>query len=185
MKIALFALLTSLALPAVCAADKSLFEAKVQDIAGKDATLKPHAGKVLLIVNTASKCGSTPQYAGLEALHKKFAARGFAVLGFPSNDFGEQEPASNSEIREFCTANYNVTFPLFAKSSVKSGPEQNPVFAALTGKSSPFPGEVGWNFAKFLVGRDGKLVKRFDTSVEPDDGDLLKSLEAALTVKKP
>ena len=151
----------------------------------RSATLKPHAGKVLLIVNTASKCGATPQYAGLEALHKRFAARGFAVLGFPSNDFGEQEPGDNREIKEFCTANYNVTFPLFAKSSVKPGPEQNPVFAALTGKGSPFPGEVGWNFAKFLVGRDGKLLKRFDTSVEPDDSDLLKALESALAAKKP
>ena len=185
MKTSLLALLLSLALPAVHAADKSIFDAKIQDIAGKETTLKPFAGKVLLIINTASKCGSTPQYAGLEALHKKLAARGFAVLGFPSNDFGEQEPAGNAEIKEFCTANYNVTFPLFAKTSVKSGPEQNPVFAALTGKSSPFPGEVGWNFAKFLVGRDGKLVKRFDTSVEPDDGDLLKSLESALTAKQP
>ena len=121
----------------------------------------------------------------LEALHKRFAARGFAVLGFPSNDFGEQEPGDNREIREFCSANYNVTFPLFAKSTVKPGPEQNPVFAALTGKGSPFPGEVGWNFAKFLVGRDGKLLKRFDTSVEPDDSDLLKALESALAAKKP
>ncbi len=184
MKLTLLALALTLALPTLHAADKSLLDAPVKDIAGKATTLKPYAGKVLLIVNTASQCGSTPQYAGLEALHKKFGTRGFAVLGFPSNDFGEQEPADNAAIRKFCTSTYNVTFPLFAKSQVKPGPEQNPVFTALTGPASPLPGDVGWNFAKFLVGRDGKLLKRFDTSVEPDDTDLLKALESALA-KKP
>ena len=184
MKTTLLAALLTLALPTLHAADKSLLDARVKDIAGKETTLKPYAGKVLLIVNTASQCGSTPQYGGLEALHKKFGARGFAVLGFPSNDFGEQEPADNAAIKKFCTATYHVTFPLFAKSQVKPGPAQNPVFTALTGASSAHPGDVGWNFAKFLVGRDGKLLKRFDTSVEPDDTDLLKALESALA-KKP
>ena len=185
MKITLLATLLALAVPALHAADKTLLDAPVKDIAGKETTLKPYAGKVLLIVNTASQCGSTPQYGGLEALHKKFGARGFTVLGFPSNDFGEQEPADNATIKKFCTATYNVTFPLFAKTSVKPGREQNPVFTALTGPASPLPGDVGWNFAKFLVGRDGKLLKRFDTSVEPDDADLLQALETALASKKP
>ena len=185
MKITLLATLLTLALPALHAAEKSVLDARVKDIAGKETTLKPYAGKVLLIVNTASQCGSTPQYAGLETLHKKFSARGFAVLGFPCNDFGEQEPADNAAIKQFCTSTYNVTFPLFAKSQIKPGPAQNPVFTALTGPASPLPGDVGWNFAKFLVGRDGKLLKRFDTSVEPDDADLLKALESALAAKTP
>ena len=185
MKITLLAALLTLAVSPLHAADKTLLDVPVKDIAGKDTTLKPYTGQVLLIVNTASKCGSTPQYAGLEALHKKYGTRGFTVLGFPSNDFGEQEPADNATIKKFCTSTYNVTFPLFAKSGVKPGPDQNPVFAALTGPASPHPGDVGWNFAKFLVGRDGKLLQRFDTSVEPDDTALLKSLETALAAKQP
>ncbi len=162
---------------------KPLTDIPLKDIAGKDTSLKPFAGKVLLIVNVASQCGATPQYSGLEVLHKEYAARGLAVLGFPCNDFGAQEPGTAAEIKQFCTTNYKVTFPLFAKVRIADGPEQHPLFNALTGKGSPLPGAVTWNFSKFLVGRDGKLLARFDTSTEPDDAALVKAIEKALAAK--
>lgn len=162
---------------------KSFTEIPLKDINGKDTSLKPYAGKVLLIVNVASQCGATPQYSGLEALHQKYSARGLVVLGFPCNDFGGQEPGSAAEIKQFCTTNYKVTFPLFAKVHIAEGPEQHPLFTALTGKGSPHPGPVTWNFSKFLVGRDGKLLARFDTGTEPDDDALVKAIEKALAAK--
>ena len=184
MKLALtlaLAVLTQLA----AAQTKPLPDYVVEDINGKDTSLKvkPYNGKVLLIVNVASQCGATPQYSGLESLHKEYGARGFVVLGFPCNDFGAQEPGTAAEIKQFCSTNYKVTFPLFAKVSIAAGPEQHPLFAALTGKGSPLPGPVTWNFAKFLVGRDGKLAARFDTGTEPDDSALVKSIEKALAAK--
>ncbi|NDB77111.1 MAG: glutathione peroxidase [Verrucomicrobia bacterium] len=178
MKLALtlaLAVLTQLA----SAQSKPLAEIPLKDINGKDTSLKAYAGKVLLIVNVASQCGATPQYAGLEALHKEYGARGFTVLGFPCNDFGAQEPGTAAEIKQFCSTSYKVTFPLFAKVSIVAGPEQHPLFAALTGKGSPLPGPVGWNFSKFLIGRDGKLLARFDTGTEPDDSALVKAIEKA------
>ena len=165
------------------AQSKPLTDIPLKDITGKDTSLKPFAGKVLLIVNVASQCGATPQYSGLEILHKEYGARGLAVLGFPCNDFGAQEPGTAAEIKQFCSTNYKVTFPLFAKTSIAAGPEQHPLFAALTGKGSPHPGAVTWNFAKFLVGRDGKLAARFDTGTEPDDSALVKAVEKALAAK--
>ncbi len=165
------------------AQSKPLADIPLKDLAGKDTSLKPYAGKVLLIVNVASQCGATPQYAGLEALHQKYGARGLVVLGFPCNDFGAQEPGTAAEIKQFCTTNYKVTFPLFAKVRIADGPEQHPLFAALTGKGSPVPGPVTWNFSKFLVGRDGKLLKRFDTGTEPEDGDFVQAIEKALAAK--
>ena len=182
MKLALtlaLAVLTQLA----SAQSKPLAEIPLKDIYGKDTSLKAYAGKVLLIVNVASQCGATPQYAGLEALHKEYGARGFTVLGFPCNDFGAQEPGTAAEIKQFCSTSYKVTFPLFAKVSIVAGPEQHPLFAALTGKGSPLPGPVGWNFSKFLIGRDGKLLARFDTGTEPDDSALVKAIEKALAAK--
>ena len=159
-----------------------LFVIPLKDIDGKDVSLKQYQGKVLLIVNVASKCGLTPQYKGLEALHQKYKAKGFSVLGFPSNDFGKQEPGSNEEIKEFCSSKYNVTFPMFDKLSVK-GAEQHPLYAALSGKDSPFPGDVKWNFGKFLVGRDGKIIKRFEPKTAPDSPELTEAIEAALADK--
>jgi len=154
----------------------------LKDINGKETSLKKYAGEVLLIVNVASKCGHTPQYESLEAIYEKYKGRGFAVLGFPCNDFGKQEPGSNEEIKQFCSAKYNVTFPLFDKLHVK-GPEQHPLYTALSGKESPFPGDVKWNFGKFLIGRDGKIVKRFDSAAKPDSPQVTQAIESALAAK--
>jgi len=154
----------------------------LKDIDGKTTSLKDYAGKVLLIVNVASKCGYTPQYKGLEELHQKYSAKGFSVLGFPCNDFGGQEPGTAAEIKTFCSTKYSVTFPLFEKLHVK-GAEQHPLYAALTGKSSPVPGDVKWNFGKFLIGKDGKILKRWDSKTTPDDAELAAAIEAALAAK--
>lgn len=163
-------------------AESPLLEIPVKDIDGKDTSLKAYQGKVLLVVNVASKCGFTPQYKGLEALQKKFNAQGFTVLGFPCNDFGSQEPGTNVQIKEFCAATYAVSFPLFDKVHVK-GAEQHPLYAALTGKASPFPGDVGWNFGKFLIGKDGKILARFDSKVSPESAELIAAVEKALAAK--
>jgi glutathione peroxidase len=161
---------------------KSLYDIPLKDIDGKPTSLKAYQGKVLLIVNVASKCGFTPQYKGLEAIHLKYQSRGFTVLGFPCNDFGAQEPGSNEQIKQFCTADYSVTFPMFDKLHVK-GSEQHPLYAALTGKEAPFPGDVGWNFGKFLIGKDGKIVKRFDSKVTPESAEVTAAVEEALKAK--
>jgi glutathione peroxidase len=154
----------------------------LKDIDGKETALKAHEGKVLLIVNVASECGHTPQYTGLEALWRKYRERGLVVLGFPCNDFGEQEPGSNAEIRKFCTSRYDVTFPMYEKIHVK-GAEQHPLYAALTSPEAGFPGDVQWNFGKFLVGRNGKLVARYDSDTEPASGTLAEAIEKALSAK--
>lgn len=157
----------------------ALQDIPLKDINGKSTSLKAYAGKVLLVVNVASECGNTPQYAGLQALYLKHKDDGLVILGFPCNDFGAQEPGSNEEIKKFCSANYQVTFPMFDKIHVK-GVEQHPLYAALTGRDGPFPGDVTWNFGKFLIGRDGKPLKRFEPEVEPTDGELVSAVEAAL-----
>ena len=176
--------LCALALVQVLAAADapSLLDLPVKDIHGQTTSLKATKAKAFLIVNVASQCGLTGQYAGLEALHQKHQAQGLAVLGFPCNDFGAQEPGTNAEIKQFCSSRYRVTFPLFDKVHAK-GPEQHPLYAALTGKGSPFPGDVSWNFAKFLVSRDGKILKRFDPNTEPDDAEITKAVESALAAK--
>ncbi len=163
-------------------AARKLQEIPLKDIDGKATSLKAYDGKVLLVVNVASKCGYTKQYTGLEALHQKYTAKGFSVLGFPCNDFGGQEPGTAEEIKTFCSTNYSVTFPLFEKLHVK-GIEQHPLYAALTGKSSPVPGDVKWNFGKFLIGKDGKILKRWDSKTEPDDKELTEAVEAAIAAK--
>jgi glutathione peroxidase len=138
-------------------------------------------GKVLLVVNTASKCGFTPQYDGLEALHRKYSAQGFAVLGFPSNDFRNQEPGSEKEIQEFCTLTYGVKFPMFEKVHVV-GDEATPLYKELTAATGVAP---GWNFHKYLIGRDGKVLAQFPSKVKPDDPQLLRAVEEALKVPPP
>src|ERR1700733_12995952 len=138
----------------------SLYDIPLKDIDEKDTSLKAYQGKVLLIVNVASKCGFTPQYEGLEAIQKKYEGQGFTVLGFPCNDFGSQEPGTPEEIKTFCSSKYSVTFPLFEKLHVK-GAEQHPLYAVLTGKQAPFPGDIKWNFGKFIISRDGKILARF------------------------
>ena len=154
----------------------------LKDINGKDTTLGAYSGKVVLLVNVASKCGFTPQYEGLEALYEKYKDKGLVIVGVPSNDFGSQEPGSAEEIKTFCKSKYGVTFPLMAKVHVK-GDEQHPLYAALTGKDAAFPGAVKWNFGKFLIGRDGAVVKRFGSMTKPDAKDLVESVEAALGKK--
>ena len=178
------ALLSALLLAQAVSAENTapLHSIPVKDINGKETSLKAYQGKVFLVVNVASQCGLTPQYKALEVVHQKYQAKGFAVLGFPCNDFGAQEPGSNEEIKKFCSSKYSVTFPLFDKLHVK-GSEQHPLYAALTGKNSPFPGDVKWNFGKFLIGRDGKILKRFEPGVTPDSAEVTQAIDAALAGK--
>lgn len=157
----------------------SLYDIPLNDIKGNETTLKPYEGKVMLIVNVASKCGNTKQYTELQALHETFAKNGLAILGFPSNDFGGQEPGSNEDIQEFCSSKYNVTFPLFDKVVVK-GADKHPLYQTLSGPGSPFPGDVKWNFGKFLVGKDGKILARFDPKTKPDAPEVLDAIKSAL-----
>lgn len=146
-------------------------------LAGQPADLASYRGKVTLVVNVASECGYTPQYKGLQKLHEEYAAKGFAVLGFPSNEFGGQEPGSAEQIQQFCSKNYGVTFPLFAKCATKAGAGQSPVYAALqqaTGKSP------NWNFCKYLVGKDGAPIAFYASRTAPDDAELRAAIEKAL-----
>ncbi len=155
----------------------SVYSQNAVSLEGEPIELSRFGGKVTLFVNVASYCGSTPQYTGLQALHDKYAGQGFSVVGVPSNDFGEQEPGSPAEIREFCSTRYSVTFPLLAKAQIKEGASQSPLykaFAAATGKTPT------WNFGKFLVSRDGKVLAYFETKVAPDDPRLVAALEKAL-----
>ena len=147
-------------------------------IDGHDTTLAAFAGKAVLIVNVASKCGSTPQYKGLEELYQKYKSSGLVVVGFPANNFGKQEPGTNAEIKTFCETKYAVTFPMMAKVSVK-GEDIHPLFDWLTTKS-PLPGEIKWNFSKFLLDKDGRLVARFPTEVEPLDSQITSKVSALL-----
>ena len=160
----------------------SIYDIAVKDIDGKDTTMAAYKGKVLLVVNVASKCGYTPQYKGLEAIQEKYSKQGFTVLGFPCNQFGEQEPGTNEEIKQFCSSKYNVTFPMFDKIKV-NGPERHPLYVALAGSDSPFPGDIKWNFGKFLIGRDGKIIKRFDSKATPESPEVTSAIEAAIAAK--
>jgi glutathione peroxidase len=147
---------------------QTIYDFTVQDIDGNERRLSEFAGKVIMIVNVASKCGFTPQYKGLEALYQKYRERGFSILGFPANDFLRQEPGTDAEIKSFCSLTYGVTFPMFAKVSVK-GKDTHPLYAFLTEKESnpQFSGKITWNFNKFLFDRKGALVARFDSKDEP------------------
>ncbi|MBX3473289.1 MAG: glutathione peroxidase [Planctomycetes bacterium] len=157
--------------------EDSLFKLKVKNIDGKDVELKDYQGKVALVVNVASKCGLTPQYKGLEKLYTDLKDKGFVILGFPSNDFGGQEPGTAEEIKKLCTDTYGVTFPMFEKLQTKAGEGQSEVYKNLQKQSAELP---KWNFAKYLVGKDGKVIKFFDSRVKPDDADLRKAIDAAL-----
>ena len=154
----------------------------VKTIDGRDVKLGEYKGHPLLIVNVASKCGYTPQYKSLESTYRKYKEQGLVVLGFPCNQFGGQEPGTNEEIKSFCSSKYDVTFPLFDKLNVK-GAEQHPLYTALSGKDSPFPGDVKWNFGKFLIDRDGKVAARFEPGAQPDSDKVTKAVEAALSKK--
>jgi glutathione peroxidase len=148
-------------------------------IEGKDASLADYKGKVVLVVNTASKCGLTPQYEALEAVYKKYQDKGFVIVGFPCNDFAGQEPGTLEEIQKFCKGTYDITFPLMDKIHVK-GPEQHPLYAALSGEKGAFPGDVKWNFGKFLIGKDGKPLARFEPPQKPDSPEVITAIEEAL-----
>jgi len=157
---------------------------KMTRLDGKPGNLADYQGKVVLIVNTASECGLTPQYEGLERLHEKYAKQGLAIVGFPANEFGAQEPGSNEEIAKFCAKNYGVKFDMFAKVVVK-GDGQCPLYEFLTSKETnpKFPGQIKWNFEKFLVGRNGEIVARFDPLVEPESDAVIKAVETELSKK--
>ncbi len=159
-----------------------LYDIGLKDIDGHETTLAPYKGKALLIVNVASKCGFTPQYKELEALAQTYRDQGLVVLGFPCNQFGGQEPGTNAEIKEFCSLTYGVKFPLFDKIEV-NGPQRHPLYDLLTGDSSPYPGKIGWNFTKFLIGRDGRILHRFDSKVKPSSAEMTAAIEAALAEK--
>jgi glutathione peroxidase len=146
---------------------------------GTEQKLGDYRGQVLLLVNVASKCGLTPQYEGLEALYEKYRSRGFAVLGFPANDFAGQEPGSDGEIATFCRSTYGVEFPMFSKITVK-GAGQHPLYRKLTSLPAPLGGEVQWNFQKYLVDRRGEVVAKFDPRTKPDDPGLVAKLEELL-----
>jgi glutathione peroxidase len=179
----LIALLAALfLLQTVVARAGSIYDIKLKDIDGKDTSLSAYKGKVLLIVNVASHCGFTKQYDALEAIHEKYKDKGFAVLGFPCNQFGGQEPGSNEEIKQFCSSKFHVTFPMFDKIEV-NGSSRHPLYTELAGKDSPFPGDIKWNFTKFLISKDGKTLKRFESKVTPDSAEVTQAIEAALAEK--
>src|SRR5438093_2124462 len=165
-------LFTAVAAFAAGAAVSSFYDLKTNTLLGQPADLGMYRGKVTLVVNVASYCGYTPQYKGLEKLHRDLAGKGFAVLGFPSNDFGEQEPGSPQEIAEFCRLTYDVTFPMFAKVVTVRGPEQSPIYTFL-GASGHLP---AWNFSKYLIGKDGKVLAFFPSEVAPDAPELRRAI---------
>jgi glutathione peroxidase len=180
----LLLLLTALftaSLTTMHAAD-SLYDITVKDIKGADTSLSAYQGKVLLIVNVASKCGYTKQYTGLEALYAKYKDQGLVVLGFPCNQFGGQEPGTEAEIAEFCSLKFDVKFPLFSKIEV-NGPGRAPLYTFLSGEGAKFPGKIGWNFNKFLVGRDGQVIARYESKVAPESAELVNAIESALAAK--
>lgn len=159
-------------------AKEGIYEVKVKTIDGEDISMSHFKGKTLLIVNTASQCGYTKQYDGLEALYAKYKGQGLVVLGFPSNDFGGQEPGTNQEIKKFCQTKFKVDFPMFAKGPVK-GNEKQPLFSLLTSQAKP-TGEIKWNFEKFLINSKGEVVGRFDSKVTPESPELRTAIEAQL-----
>jgi glutathione peroxidase len=156
----------------------------VKDIDGKDVNLADYKGKVVLIVNVASKCGFTPQYEGLEKVYKKYSDQGFVIIGFPANNFGGQEPGSDEQIKTFCTSKYNVTFPMMSKISVK-GDDKHAVYKFLTEKETDgeFAGEIGWNFTKFLIDRNGAVMARYASKTKPEDPTVTTAIEKALAAK--
>ncbi len=156
---------------------------KMKDIDGKDVDLSKYSGKVIMMVNVASKCGNTPQYAALEKMYSDYKDKGFVIMGFPANNFGGQEPGTNAEIKEFCEETYKVAFPMFSKISVK-GSDMDPLYKYLTAlDTKPVgKGDVAWNFEKYLIGRDGKVIARFANKTKPDDPSIVSAVTAAIAV---
>jgi len=179
----LIALIAAIAvLPVILVRADSIYDIPVKDIDGKDTSLAPYKGKVLLIVNVASHCGFTPQYTALEATYQTNQDKGFAILGFPCNQFAGQEPGTDDVIKQFCTSKYSVTFPLFDKIEV-NGPGRHSLYVQLAGPTSPFPGDIGWNFTKFLISRDGRIINRWPSKVKPDAPEIQQAIAAALAEK--
>jgi glutathione peroxidase len=164
------------------AVDSDIYNFGLVGIDGKPRPLQFFRGDVMLIVNVASQCGYTPQYAGLEALYEKYKDRGLVVVGFPANNFGGQEPGTNEEIKTFCSRKYNVTFPMYAKISVKGG-DQAALYKYLVKEDPSHSGEIKWNFTKFLVDRNGKIVQRFEPAVTPEDPQVVSAIEKLLQEK--
>jgi len=161
-------------------AASGIYSFTLNSIDGQPAPLADYKGKVVLLVNVASKCGFTPQYSALEATYEKYKSQGFVILGFPANNFGAQEPGTNEEIKTFCSRKYNVTFPMYAKISVK-GEDQAPLYSYLTKDTGPgITGDIKWNFTKFLVNRNGNVVQRFESAVTPDSPEMVAAIEKQL-----
>jgi glutathione peroxidase len=173
--------LTGMVMAASLFGASSVLDFTLNSIDGKPAPLAEYRGKVALIVNVASRCGYTPQYTGLEKIYEKYKDRGFVILGFPANNFGGQEPGTNEEIKTFCSSKYQVTFPMYAKVSVK-GADTTPLYQFLTDKKSnpATGGDIQWNFTKFLVDRDGKVIARFEPDIEPESAGVTGAIEKAL-----
>ena len=157
----------------------SIFDFTLNDIDGKPVSLSQFRGKTLLLVNTASFCGNTPQYADLQTMYERYRSKGFEILAFPANNFGQQEPGTNEDIKGFCLTKYSLTFPLFSKISVK-GSDKHPLYRYLT-EESPFPGEVEWNFQKYLVDSNGTVVARYHHRTKPMSDEVLRDVERTLT----
>jgi glutathione peroxidase len=171
---------------ALVAAEKTVYDFTLNSIEGQPAPLAAYRGKVVMLVNVASRCGFTPQYTALEAVYEKYRDRGFVIVGIPANNFGSQEPGTNQEIKTFCTTKYNVTFPMMAKVSVK-GDDTTPLYQFLTDKAThpETGGEIKWNFTKFLIGPDGRVITRFESAVTPDSPEVISAIEKALAeIKK-
>ena len=170
---------------AVMAADKTVYDFTLNSIDGQPAPLAAYKGKVVLLVNVASKCGYTPQYSALESTYEKYKDRGFVIVGIPANNFGAQEPGSNQEIKTFCSSKFHVTFPMMAKVSVK-GDDITPLYQFLTDKSSnpQSGGEIKWNFTKFLIGPDGRVIARFEPEITPDSPQVTSAIAQALASLK-
>src|SRR6202162_3112038 len=161
-------------------AASNLYNFTLPNIDGKPMPLADFKGKVILMVNVASQCGYTPQYSALESIYEKYRDQGFVILGFPANNFGSQEPGTNAEIKKFCSAKYNVAFPMYAKVSVK-GDDQTPLYKYLTESANPaYAGEIKWNFTKFLVDRNGHVIQRFEPDTTPDSPQVTSAIEQAL-----
>jgi glutathione peroxidase len=156
----------------------SIYDFTMDDIDGKPVNLSQYRGKVLLVVNTASFCGNTPQYSDLEKMYETYQEKGFEILAFPANNFGQQEPGTNQEIKTFCFTKYSLTFPLFSKISVK-GEDKHPLYRYLT-EQSPFPGEVEWNFQKYLIDRSGNVIARYHHRTKPLSDEVVRGVEAVL-----
>jgi glutathione peroxidase len=172
--------LLGLLLMASQASAANLYDFTLPSIDGKPMPLADYKGKVILVVNVASRCGYTPQYSALESVYEKYKDKGFVILGFPANNFGGQEPGSNEEIKTFCSRKYNVSFPLYSKVSVK-GDDETPVYQYLTTQTKPeISGDIKWNFTKFLVDRNGNVVHRFEPAVTPDSPEVTAAIENLL-----